>query len=216
MPHFTGTDLVCFRGERTVFTGLDFALNPGDALVLRGYNGSGKSSLLRLMAGLSQPLGGAVTWDHEAISEDPEAHNQRHHYIGHADPVKPVLTVTENLKFWTSLRLEGGVDDAIKAALSRLGISHLADVPGRFLSAGQKRRVNLARIMAAPAPLWLLDEPHTALDQAAMTSLDDAIALHRDGGGMVVMSSHAQAAPDAAQTIDLGQFQERLFKEPGA
>ena len=216
MPHFTGTDLVCFRGERTVFTGLDFALAAGGALVLRGPNGSGKSSLLRLMAGLSQPLAGAISWDQEAISEDPEVHNQRHHYIGHADPVKPVLTVTENLRFWTSLRLSGGVDDAIKAALSRLGISHLADVPGRFLSAGQKRRVNLARIVAAPATLWLLDEPHTALDQAAMNSLDDAIAGHRDGGGMVVMSSHAQAAPDDAQTVDLGRFQERLFKEPEA
>ena len=209
MPHFTGTDLVCFRGERTVFTDLDFALAPGDALVLRGPNGSGKSSLLRVMAGLSQPLAGTVTWDKEAIAEDPEAHNHRLHYIGHADPVKPVLTVTENLNFWISLRLEGGVDDAIKAALGRLGISHLADVPGRFLSAGQKRRVNLARIVAAPAPLWLLDEPHTALDQAAMDNLDDAIAGHRDGGGMVVMSSHAMAAPEDAQTIDLGHFQER-------
>ena len=168
------------------------------------------------MAGLSQPLAGAVTWDNEAIFEDPEAHNHRLHYIGHADPVKPVLTVTENLRFWTSLRLAGGVGDAIHAALSRLGISHLADVPGRFLSAGQKRRVNLARIVAAPAPLWLLDEPHTALDQAAMDSLDDAIAGHRDSGGMVVMSAHAHASPDDADTLDLGQFQENLFEETGA
>ncbi|MDA1088968.1 MAG: heme ABC exporter ATP-binding protein CcmA [Proteobacteria bacterium] len=218
MPHFTGTDLVCFRGERTVFTGLDFALGAGDALVLRGPNGSGKSSLLRLMAGLSRPLAGAVTWDDESIADNPEAHNLRMHYIGHADPVKPVLTVTENLDFWTLLRSKAndelrqpnGVGEAIKSALARLGIGHLADVPGRFLSAGQKRRVNLARILAAPATLWLLDEPHTALDQAALRSLDDAIAEHRRGGGMVVISSHAQAAPEDADAIDLGQFQERL------
>ncbi len=210
MSHFTGTDLVCFRGERTVFSGLGFALNPGDALVLRGPNGSGKSSLLRLMAGLGRPLAGTVAWDDETISDDPEAHNARLHYIGHADPVKPVLTVTENLRFWTSLRLDDGIDDAITAALARLGIAHLADVPGRFLSAGQKRRVNLARILAAPAPLWLLDEPATALDRAAMDSLDDAIAAHRSGGGMVVMSAHATASPENAQEIDLGRFQERF------
>ena len=210
MPQFSGTDLVCFRGERTVFTGLGFALTGGEALVLRGHNGSGKSSLLRLMAGLAQPLAGAIAWDDETISEDPEAHNERLHYIGHADPVKPVLTVAENLKFWTALRSADGVDAAISAALKQLGISHLADVPGRFLSAGQKRRVNLARILAAPAPIWLLDEPHTALDTAAMDSLDEAIAKHRSGDGMVVMSAHAQASPDGAREIDLGEFQERL------
>lgn len=208
MPQFTGTDLVCFRGERTVFAGLGFALAPSGALMLRGPNGSGKSSLLRLMAGLGRPLEGAIAWDNESISEDAEGHNQRIHYIGHADPVKPVLTVTENLMFWTALRNQNGPGEAITGALNRLGIGHLADVPGRFLSAGQKRRVNLARILAAPAPLWLLDEPHTALDQAAMKSLDDAIAEHLSGGGMVAISSHGKDAPDGAEVIDLGQFQE--------
>ncbi len=223
MPLFTGTGLVCFRGERTVFAGLGFALAAGGALMLRGPNGSGKSSLLRLMAGLGRPLDGAIAWGAEPITEDIEAHNARIHYIGHADPVKPVLTVAENLMFWTSLRSKAnvelrrkdGVGEAIQSALARLGIGHLAEVPGRFLSAGQKRRVNLARLLAAPAPLWLLDEPHTALDRAAMKRLDDAIGEHRDGGGMVVMASHAEAAPGGAEAIDLGQFQERLSKEPG-
>lgn len=208
MPLFTGIGLVCFRGERTVFAGLGFALAAGGALMLRGPNGSGKSSLLRLMAGLGRPLDGAIAWDSEPIADDVEAHNARLHYIGHADPVKPVLTVAENLLFWASLRGKDGVAESIQSALAALGIGHLAEVPGRFLSAGQKRRVNLARLLAAPAPLWLLDEPATALDQAATRRLDDAIAEHRAGGGMVVMASHAEAAPDDAREIDLGQFQE--------
>jgi heme exporter protein A len=208
---FTGTDLVCFRGGRIVFAGLDFAIGAGEALMLRGPNGSGKSSLLRLMAGLSPPLQGAITWGGEAISDDPEDHNARIHYIGHADPVKPVLTVAENLRFWSSLR--PGFDDsrdAVSSALAKLGVGHLADVPGRFLSAGQKRRVNLARILATPAVLWLLDEPHTALDRAAVKSLNNAIAEHRAGGGMVAISSHAEDSLADAREIDLGRFQDQF------
>ena len=207
MSPFTGTDLICFRGGRTVFAGLAFAVGPGDALILRGPNGSGKSSLLRLMAGLGRPLQGTIAWDGAPVFEDPEAHNARLHYIGHADPVKPVLTVAENLRFWTSLRSgSGDGGDAVSSALGRLGIGHLADVPGRFLSAGQKRRVNLARVLAAPAPLWLLDEPATALDRAAVKNLYDAIAEHRAGGGMVVTSSHAEEALPGAREIDIGRF----------
>ncbi|MBC8338388.1 MAG: heme ABC exporter ATP-binding protein CcmA [Rhodospirillales bacterium] len=207
MSLFTGTDLVCFRGGRTVFAGLGFALSPGEALMLRGPNGSGKSSLLRLMAGLGQPLEGALTWSDESIANDPEAHNARLHYIGHADPVKPVLTVTENLRFWATLRPGfGNGEDAIASALEKLGIGHLADVPGRFLSAGQKRRVNLARILAAPASLWLLDEPQTALDRAAEKNLKDAIADHRAGGGMVAISSHAENSLANARELDINQF----------
>ena len=211
MPQFTGADLVCFRGERTVFAGLGFTLEPGGALLLRGPNGSGKSSLLRLMAGLAKPLSGTVHWDGEDIANDPEAHNAHLHYVGHADPVKPVLTVGENLRFWALMKNGGGERD-VTAALDRLGIGHLESVPGRFLSAGQKRRVNLARLLAAPAALWLLDEPATALDRAAVQSLDDAIQGHRSGGGMVVISTHAEAGQQDAREIDLGQFQ---VVEPG-
>ena len=211
MPQFTGADLVCFRGERTVFAGLSFTLEPGGALLLRGPNGSGKSSLLRLMAGLAKPLSGAVHWDGEDIATDPEAHNAHLHYVGHADPVKPVLTVGENLRFWALMK-NGGGDSDVTAALDQLGIGHLESVPGRFLSAGQKRRVNLARLLAAPAALWLLDEPATALDRAAVQSLDDAIQGHRSGGGMVVISTHAEAGQQDEREIDLGQFQ---VVEPG-
>ena len=163
MTRFTGTDVVCFRAERIVFEGLNFALEPGGALILRGANGSGKSSLLRLMAGLGRPLSGTIAWHEADIADDPEAHNRHLHYVGHADPVKPVLTVAENLAFWAALRVQadtaGGTAGAVAEALERLGIGHLASVPGRFLSAGQKRRVNLARVLTAKADLWLLDEP---------------------------------------------------------
>jgi len=205
LASFTGTDLVCFRGERIVFAGLDFDLGPGGAVMLRGANGSGKSSLLRLMAGLARPLSGAIQWGGEAIADDPETHNARLHYIGHQDPVKPVLTVAENLNFWAALRTDN--DGGVTGALDKLGIGHLADVPGRFLSAGQKRRVNLARVLASEAALWLLDEPATALDKAAAKSLNGAIAAHRQAGGMVVMSSHADDNPDGAVEIDLGTYQ---------
>lgn len=213
MTEFSGQDIHCFRGERTVFAGLDFALVPGDALVLLGPNGSGKSSLLRLMAGLARPRGGVIQWDGAAIAEDPEAHFGRLHYVGHADPVKAVLTVAENLAFWASLRTRNGggaagAASAADAALDGLGIGHLAGVPGRFLSAGQKRRVNLARLLTAPAALWLLDEPATALDAAATASLDDAMARHRSEGGMVVLASHSEAALEGARELDLGDFQE--------
>ena len=139
---FTGTDLICFRGGRTVFAGLDFAVGPGDALILRGPNGSGKSSLLRLMAGLGRPLQGTIAWDGAPVFEDPEAHNARLHYIGHADPVKPVLTVSENLRFWASLRAgPGDGGDPISSALGRLGIGHLADVRRQDAALGPRRVV---------------------------------------------------------------------------
>ncbi len=212
MSEFSGQDIHCFRGERTVFADLDFALAPSDALVLRGPNGSGKSSLLRLMAGLARPRDGVIQWDGTAIAEDPEAHFGRLHYVGHADPVKAVLTVAENLAFWASLRTGNG-GGAVGAALDGLGIGHLAAVPGRFLSAGQKRRVNLARLLTAPAALWLLDEPATALDAAARGSLDDVIARHRSEGGMVVLSSHSEAALEGARELNLGDFQESPAQE---
>ena len=218
MSEFSGQDIHCFRGERTVFADLDFALAPGDALVLRGPNGSGKSSLLRLMAGLARPRGGVIQWDGAAIAEDPEAHFGRLHYVGHADPVKAVLTVAENLAFWASLRTRNGSAAAGPAsvasvALDGFGIGHLAAVPGRFLSAGQRRRVNLARLLTAPAALWLLDEPATALDTAASASLDNVIHRHRSEGGMVVLSSHAEAALEGARELDLGDFQETPSQE---
>jgi heme exporter protein A len=206
LPLFTGTNLVCFRGGRTVFKNIDFALEQGEALILRGPNGSGKSSLLRIMAGLSQPQKGCLKWEDDPISFNPEAHNSRLHYIGHSDPVKPVMTVSENIQFWANLRSGKINNDTLTSALKRMGISHLEGVHGRFLSEGQKRRVNLARILATHAPLWLLDEPATALDRTAEKNLIEAITEHQYRGGMVVISSHVANVVNNAREIDLEKF----------
>jgi len=187
MNFFSGADLTCMRGGRVVFASLDFSIGSGRALLLTGPNGSGKSSLLRLMCGLAQPLAGSVTWNGDAIDNEPEQHASRLHYVGHLDAVKPSLTVAENLAAWVELRGAGG---DVQLGLSRFDLLGLADMPARLLSAGQRRRLALARIAAAPANLWLLDEPTVALDRASVAALETAIADHLDGGGIVVLSSN--------------------------
>jgi heme exporter protein A len=199
--HFRGCGLACRRGGRLVFAGLDFSLGRGDALLLLGPNGSGKSSLLRLLAGLLRPVAGTLDWNGRTLDDDPEAHAGRTHYLGHHDAVKPVLSVAENVRFWARLHQSdtGRADRAADRALERFGLAHLAETPGRMLSAGQKRRVNLARLLAAPSPLWLLDEPTTALDRASIAVLEQVLAEHRAEGGLVVLSTHADIVlPDAA------------------
>ena len=207
LPLFNGNKLVCVRGERTVFAMLDFKLDQGDALILTGPNGSGKSSLLKLMAGLIQPYNGQLKWNDVPISFDIEKHNSRLHFVGHSDPIKPVLTVRENLQFWSDLRPKNHVINSPASALKKLGISNLENVRGGILSEGQKRRVNLARILTVNAPLWLLDEPTTSLDQTAKKNLINAITEHRSNGGMVIISSHVANIASNAQELDLGYFQ---------
>jgi len=203
MPPFTGTKLTCFRGERVVFYGLNFCVEAGDALVLSGPNGSGKTSLLRLMAGLLRPVAGNISWADGPIPDNPEEHNRRIHFVGHLDAIKPVLTVSENLGFWAGLR---GSDEPLGTALDTFGIGHLAEVPGRYLSAGQRRRLNLARIVAAPSALWLLDEPTTALDSDAISKLAGAIKTHRSGGGMVITSTHTDLHLADERVLSLSKF----------
>jgi len=204
MTLFEGRDLVCQRGAREVFAGLDFALPPGGALLLTGPNGSGKSSLLRLMAGFLAPAGGALTWGGDAVTKDPEAHRARLHYVGHLDAVKPVLSAAENLRFWTSLR--GATGGALAEALGRFDLAALSDTAGRLLSAGQKRRLALARLIAAPAELWLLDEPGVGLDEAALASLGREIARHREAGGRVVAATHGTLPIEQAESLSLASF----------
>ena len=193
--------MACIRGERPVFAGVSFRLERGGALVLVGPNGAGKSSLLRILAGLLKRAGGTLAWDGAPVDDDWAAHRARLHYVGHLDAVKPTLTVAENLDGWAQFR---GAVRAAPGALATLGIEDLADVPGRFLSAGQKRRLALARVLATPAPLWLLDEPTVTLDADAAARVDAMIAAHRADGGMAIVATHGEIALDDAQRLDLG------------
>ncbi len=213
MNGFSGTGLACRRSERLVFAGLDFAVPPGGALLLTGPNGSGKSSLLRLMATLIKPFAGRLDWDGAPVSADPAAHRERIAYLGHKDALKPVLTTAENVRLWAGLR---SGDDRAAAALAAMDLSHLADLPARFLSSGQSRRAALARTVAAGAPLWLLDEPTVGLDVASIGALESALAGHRTAGGIVVAATHAPfLLPDAA-TLDLAAFAPDAWTEEDA
>jgi len=208
MSLFQGRSLTCVRGERRVFQDLDFTLPAGGALVLTGPNGSGKSSLLRLMAGLLRPAAGTLSWGADRpVAEDPEAHRARLHYLGHLDAVKPVLTLAENLAFWARLRAASGAGPLdVAGAMAAFDLTALAAVPGRRLSAGQRRRLALARLLAAPAELWLLDEPTVGLDRASLVRLAAALAAHRAGGGRVVAATHAPIDLPGAETLALDAF----------
>ncbi|MEX2455459.1 MAG: heme ABC exporter ATP-binding protein CcmA [Rhodospirillaceae bacterium] len=197
--------MACIRNERIVFAGLDYYLEPGGALILAGANGSGKSSLLRLMAGLGRPAAGRILWNGRPVGDDPEGFAASCQYLGHRDAVKPALTVGENLAFHASLRRRAG-RAAIGDALDRMGLLSLADMPARMLSAGQTRRLAFARILATPATLWLLDEPTVALDPPSVSAVMDAIARHRSDGGMIVASTNVPLAIAPADTLDVSGF----------
>jgi heme exporter protein A len=191
-PDLIAEDLACRRGERLVFAGLSFRLPPGGALVLTGANGSGKTSLLRLLAGLIAPAAGRLAWGGVAISGDVAEHRTRLHYVGHQDGVKPGLTPRETLVFWAALRGRELRREALMldAALAAFALEPVADWPCRWLSAGQQRRLALARLLLMPAPLWLLDEPIAALDHDNQRRLERAIAEHRAASGRVVLATH--------------------------
>lgn len=178
-------ELACWRGERAVFAGLSFTLPRGGALLLTGANGAGKSSLLRLLAGLIPAADGRLLWQGEDALADRVAHARRLRYLSHHDALKPSLTARENLVFFA--RLWGGDPEA---ALAALGLEELAELPARVLSAGQRRRLALARLALAPAPIWLLDEPTVGLDAASIARLGALLERHLLGGGMVIAATH--------------------------
>jgi heme exporter protein A len=188
-------NLACRRGERVVFAGLSFKVEPGAAVLLTGENGAGKSTLLRLLAGLLAPAEGRLLWQGVDAFADRAAHAGRLRYLSHADALKPALTARENLGFFA--RLWGG---EVGAALDQLGLAPLAELPARVLSSGQKRRLALARLALAPAPLWLLDEPTVGLDAASVERLGGLLARHRAQGGMVLAATHLPLPlPDARE-----------------
>ena len=190
-------DLACARSERPVFSGVSFALSQGEALLVTGPNGAGKSTLLRCLAELLPALDGRVVLD--GVGDSPR--RECVHYLGHLDALKPVLTVHETLVFWRKLyRGAGDVDGALEA----VGLEELEDVPAGYLSAGQRRRVALARLLVAPRPVWLLDEPTSALDAAAEMRLGALMAAHRAGGGIVAAATHAALPLADTKVLRLG------------
>ncbi len=203
---FAAQALACRRGFSAVFDNLAFDLGPGDALLLTGPNGSGKSSLLRVLAGLTPASAGQVLWSGASVADDMEAHHRRLAYLGHADAVKPALSVAENLDFWIALSDSRGDAAARDAALEHFGLLELARLPARYLSAGQRRRLSLARVAALPRELWLLDEPSVGLDAQARSALLAAIAAHRRAGGIAAVSTHAELALPGARALDLARF----------
>lgn len=188
--------LAAIRGERLVFSGLSFALPPGGALLLEGPNGSGKSTLLRVLAGLGRAEVGTLRWNGEDALSDRTTHATRVAYLGHQDAVKPGLTVAENLAFW-------GTPPEIETALARLNLARLAPLPARMLSAGQKRRLALARLALATAPIWLLDEPTLGLDTTSVAALGEMLAAHRATGGVVLAATHLPLPLPGAETLRL-------------
>jgi heme exporter protein A len=186
----TASALSCIRGERPLFAGLDLAVGPGEWLHVQGENGAGKTSLLRILAGLSPPAAGEIRWQGEPIKALAEDYRRHLLFLGHHGAVKEELTPLENLTL--AAQLDGMALDEREAlqALARFGLRGREDLPVRFLSAGQKRRVLLARLAVRKAALWILDEPFTALDVKAVEMLSGLIAEHVAGGGMAILTSH--------------------------
>ena len=190
-------DLSVLRGGVPILDGVSFSLAAGEVLVLRGPNGIGKTTLLRTIAGLQPPLGGRVSVDPEAVA-----------YAAHADGVKATLTVRENLTFWAQVY---GTSD-IAPALSAFDLVDLAERPAQNLSAGQKRRLGLARLLVTGRPLWVLDEPTVSLDQAAVAMFARAIETHCGAGGSALIATHIDLGLQSS-TLDLAPFKAKAPRE---
>ena len=195
----TGENLACIRGGRQVFSRLSFSVARGEALVVTGRNGVGKSSLLRCIAGLVRLAGGQLKLDG---AERETSVGEQAHYLGHQDAAKPSLTVRENLSFWSQY-LGAGVA-AIEAALEAVDLAPLAGLPAGYLSAGQRRRLSIARLVAAPRPLWLLDEPTSALDVQSQARLAELMRGHLASGGMIVAAAHGPIGLDNPRELKMG------------
>ncbi len=195
--------LTCVRGERQLFSNLDLSLSAGQCLHVRGENGVGKTSLLRLLTGLSKPEVGDILFCGLSIFHDSESYRRNLLFLGHRDALKEDLTALENLEMYAALDdVELSTEQAL-ATLWRFGLKGREDLPVNCLSAGQKKRVLMARMVTRQASVWILDEPFNALDSSAVLVLQDLIAEHLSEGGLVVLTSHQDLAIPNLQVLDL-------------
>jgi len=197
--------VACDRGGRRLFEGLSFSLEPGDALLVQGPNGTGKTSLMRQIAGLLPLAAGDVS---VAGAEAGTPAAELCHYVGHLNGIKASLTVRENLAFWREYLVSGPETDGfggggVDAALDVFGLGAIADISAAFLSAGQKRKLALSRLFACARPIWLLDEPSVSLDTASVGRLGRAIEAHGQAGGIAIVSTHVPLGGGFTHTLDL-------------
>ena len=194
----SATDLACRRGGRDVFAGVSFSVASGESLTIRGRNGAGKSSLLRMVAGLVRVAGGQLWLE----GGDPELTlGEQAHYLGHLDALKPSLSVEENLRFWSAFL--GAAASDLSEPLRAVGLDTLSDLPAAYLSAGQRRRLSIARLLTVKRPLWLLDEPTSTLDAAAQVRLGEIMKAHLAGGGIILAATHGPLQLDGAPELNL-------------
>lgn len=193
-------NLACERGGRQVFAGVNFTVSAGEAMVVTGRNGAGKSTLLRVIAGLLRAADGTIALTGGADEADLA---EQAHYLGHLDAAKPSLTVRENLTFWADFLGASSVA-SLDSALEAVELGSLADLPAAYLSAGQKRRLSIARLLAVKRPLWLLDEPTSALDAPSQGRLTAFMRDHLAGGGMIVAATHGPIGLDEPRELKMG------------
>ena len=195
--------LTCVRGERKLFVDLNLSISAGECLHVRGENGVGKTSLLRLLTGLAKPESGEVLWNHQSISKDSASYHRALLFLGHRDALKEDLTSLENLKLHAAIDDIDLVDEKALAALWRFGLRGREYLPVSCLSAGQKRRVLMARMLTRQAKVWILDEPFNALDIHAVQVLQTLIAEHVEQGGLAVLTSHQELGLPHLRVLDL-------------